>query len=95
MKARDASKADLARLIAVSSTAISDLLGPEVESSRLVPRVHRALNLPPPAPPASDGKIETDALLHELIEIWPTLDNEDRRILISIARRANSRTHER
>jgi hypothetical protein len=92
MDERRVSKADLARALAVSSTAISDLLGPESKSSRLVPRVHRALGLPPPAPPSTDPRA-IDALLAELLDLWPTLDDDDRAMLMSIARRVRPDQH--
>jgi hypothetical protein len=42
---------------------------------------------PSSAPPANDGNVGIDAVLRELLEIWPTLDDDDRETLISIARR--------
>lgn len=92
MEEKGITQADLHRATGASTTAISDVFKEKTKQSRLVPRIHRALGLDPPQPPAPGNGEERDVLLRELVDAWADLPDEDREILMSFVRRAKART---
>jgi transcriptional regulator with XRE-family HTH domain len=92
MVEKGVTQADLHRATGASTTAISDLFKDKTKQSRLVPKIHKALGLDPPTAPAPKENEERDELLRELIDAWAQLVDEDRDLLIQIARRARTRS---
>lgn len=96
MVEKGVSQADLYRTLGVSPSAISDLFSPKknIKQSRLVPKIHKALGLPDPQAPAprKGEERERDALLRELIDAWPDLDEDDKELVMKVARRVKPRS---
>ena len=93
MAARGVSKAELSRRIGVSDAAITLLLperaGARVpKSSALVPAIHRVLGIAVPVAPQISTEI--DAVRAELDAAWPSLSEDDRRMLLDVARRLSA-----
>lgn len=74
-------KAELSRMCRASDAAISILFKPDTETSRLVPYVHKALGLPPPAM----MPVFLDQQRAHLEAVWPNLSEDDRRLLVDMA----------
>jgi len=69
------SQAELARLAGISKSGLSDLLtNPKIRSSRLVPRVHKALGLPAPEP---FGASDTDPVRSEIHALLDGLSSDE------------------
>lgn len=75
------SRAQLSRLCKTSDAAISDLFNAKTETSRLVPYVHKALGLPPPAM----MPIFLEEQRAHLEAVWPNLSEDDKRVLVDTA----------
>lgn len=85
MKKQGILPADLARKIACKPSAISYLFGPICQQSRLVPKVHHVLGLPPPpAAQAREPDVERDEARRRLDRIWKELTPEQRELLLGI-----------
>lgn len=81
MAAKRITRAELSRMCKVSDAAISILFKPETETSRLVPYVHKALGLPPPAM----MPIFLEEQRAHLDAVWPNLSDDDKRLLVDTA----------
>lgn len=82
MERQGVSQADLARTLKVSPGSLTLLFKPETKQSRLVPAIHRALDL---ALPTTTRVDERDELRHRLDDIWRDLTPAQREILVSVA----------
>jgi hypothetical protein len=81
MEDKKISRAELSRRCRASDAAISILFRPETETSRLVPYVHKALGLPPPAM----MPIFLDQQRATLEAVWPNLSDDDKRLIVDTA----------
>lgn len=90
MEKRKISQAELARRIGASPAAIVLLFKPTTVQSGLVPAIHRALQLDPPATTTIS---ERDDAKRRLDRIWHDLSDEDRQLLLSFAARFRDPTH--
>ena len=81
MEAKRISRAELSRRCKASDAAISILFKPETETSRLVPYVHKALGLPPPAM----MPIFLEEQRAALESVWPNLSEDDKRLIVDTA----------
>jgi hypothetical protein len=79
MQAREYTRAELATRVGCTEAALSQLLGPGMTASSLVPKVHRALGWPMP-----DGLATWNKDLTELNHVAARLaDDQVRHILIT------------
>lgn len=81
MKEQGISRAELSRRVRVSDAAITQLFRPSTPTSRLVPLINRALGLT--APTQSSG--EHDSNMAALQELWPDLNDDERKALVVMA----------
>jgi lambda repressor-like predicted transcriptional regulator len=80
MRSKGISRADLARQIGVSPSAITVLFRPETKQTRLKPLIHRALGF---VAPESSPAVARDALYIRMMSVWPHLSDAEREHLIT------------
>src|SRR5262249_40760105 len=85
LKKKGISQAELARRISASPGSIVLLFKPETIQSRLVPAIHKVLQLEPPIDGATIS--ERDEAKRRLDRIWHEFSDEDRAALLAIAER--------
>ena len=85
LEKRGISQAELARRIHASPGSIVLLFKPETVKSRLVPAIHKALELEAPVEGATIS--ERNDAKRRLDRIWNDLDEDDRAALLAIAER--------
>jgi hypothetical protein len=75
------SRADLARQIDVDPSAVTVLFKPATKQSRLVPRIHKVLEMADTTAPAM--AISKDDAFRRLQQVWRKLSKEEREHLIT------------
>lgn len=83
MRDKGISRAELSRRAGVSDAAITVLFRSTTKTSRLVPVVNGAVGLPPPAM----TPVDLDERRAELDALWPSLSEDDRKLLLDTARK--------
>lgn len=87
LKRRGISQAELARRIGASPGSITLLFKPDTDQSRLVPAIHRCLELtPPPDNTAVAERSEQTEQRREWDKILRELTKEQRELLLGIGR---------
>lgn len=80
LRSKGISRADLARQIGVSPSAITVLFRPETKQTRLKPAIHRVLGF---VEPESAPAIQRDELWSRLKSVWSQLSDTEREHLIA------------
>lgn len=80
-------RSQLAKLIGCDPSSITILFRPDTVQSRLVPDIHRVLELPPPTATDGSPSEEPNALDDELRAAFAEMDEEGKRHFLHLARR--------
>jgi lambda repressor-like predicted transcriptional regulator len=80
MRKKGISRADLARQLGVSPSAITVLFRPETKQTRLKPGIHRILGF---VAPESSPAIARDELYVRMMSVWSHLSDAEREHLIA------------
>lgn len=76
------SRADLARRLKVSKSAITTLFSPETKQSRLVPAVHRILKSPLPSVVGSESQT-----IDSITQNYELLSDENKQVISDLIRK--------
>lgn len=83
MAVKGISRSDLARLVGATPGAITVLFKPGTKQSRLVPRIHKVLDLA--ATQTSAIAVERDDVFRRLLRAWKDLSEDERQKLVEMS----------